>query len=101
MVQVFLILISLNNVGMSVEKFSEICRQDGLEKLDTRYASSVCYDACVTPCSLIVALLYLDRLRTQNPDYLANTSPSQVFLVATVSVPSHRKRNFFLSFYQF
>ncbi|KAK8375446.1 hypothetical protein O3P69_008351 [Scylla paramamosain] len=69
---------------MSVEKFSEICRQDGLEKLDTRYASSVCYDACVTPCSLIVALLYLDRLRTQNPDYLANTSPSQVFLVATM-----------------
>lgn len=75
---------SLPFTSMSVEKFSEICRQDGLEKLDTRYASSVCYDACVTPCSLIVALLYLDRLRTQNPDYLANTSPSQVFLVATM-----------------
>lgn len=71
---------------MSVERFSELCRQDGLEKLDTRYASSVCYDACITPCSLIVALLYLDRLRTHNPEYLANTSPSQVFLVATVSV---------------
>lgn len=77
---------------MSVEKFSDICRQDGLEKLDTRYASSVCYDACVTPCSLIVALLYLDRLRTQNPEYLANTSPSQVFLVATVSIPPKRVR---------
>lgn len=75
---------SLPFTSMSVEKFSDICRQDGLEKLDTRYASSVCYDACVTPCSLIVALLYLDRLRTQNPEYLANTSPSQVFLVATM-----------------
>ncbi|KAG0719213.1 Protein CNPPD1 [Chionoecetes opilio] len=75
---------SLPFTSMSVEKFSEICRQDGLEKLDTRYASAVCFDACVTPCSLIVALLYLDRLRTQNPEYLANTSPSQVFLVATM-----------------
>lgn len=69
---------------MSVEKFSELCRQDGLEKLDVRYASSVCYDACVTPCSLILALVYLDRLRSHNPEYLANTSPSQVFLVAMV-----------------
>lgn len=73
---------SLPFTSMTVEKFSELCRQDGLEKLDVRYASSVCYDACVTPCSLILALVYLDRLRSHNPEYLANTSPSQVFLVA-------------------
>ncbi|XP_045606149.1 protein CNPPD1 [Procambarus clarkii] len=73
---------SLPFTSLSVEKFSELCRQDGLEKLDLRYASSMCYDACVTPCSLILALVYLDRLRSHNPEYLTNTSPSQVFLVA-------------------
>ncbi|XP_076055778.1 uncharacterized protein LOC143033954 isoform X2 [Oratosquilla oratoria] len=67
---------------LCVEKFSGLCRQDGLDKLDLRYASTVSYDACVTPCSLIVALVYLDRLRTHNPEYLATASPSQVFLVA-------------------
>ncbi|KAG7154029.1 CNPPD1-like, partial [Homarus americanus] len=75
---------SLPFTSLSVERFSELCRQDGLEKLDLRYASSMCYDACVTPCSLILALMYLDRLRSHNPEYLANTSPSQVFLVAMV-----------------
>ncbi|CAL4159039.1 unnamed protein product, partial [Meganyctiphanes norvegica] len=73
---------SLPFTSMSVEKFSELCRQDGLEHLDMRYASSVCYDACVTPCSLIMALVYLERLRKNNPEYLATTSPAQVFLVA-------------------
>ncbi|XP_064092465.1 uncharacterized protein LOC135205610 [Macrobrachium nipponense] len=73
---------SLPFTGLSVEKFSELCRQDGLDRLDMRYASSVCYDACVTPCSLILALMYIDRLRTNNPEYLATTSPSQVFIVA-------------------
>lgn len=71
--------------GISVEKFSELCRQDGLERLDLRYASSVCYDACITPCSLILALVYLERLRCNNPEYLATASPSQIFLVAVVS----------------
>lgn len=73
---------SLPFTSLSVEKFSELCRQDGLEKLDLRYASSMCYDACVTPCSLILALVYLDRLHSRNPEYLTSTSPTQVFLVA-------------------
>lgn len=75
---------SLPVTSISVEKFSEFCRQDGLEKLDLRYASSVCYDACITPCSLIMALVYLERLRCNNPEYLATASPSQVFLVAVM-----------------
>ncbi|KAK7073284.1 Cyclin-dependent protein kinase [Halocaridina rubra] len=73
---------SLPFTGFSVEKISELCRQDGLEHLDMRYASSVCYDACVTPCSLILALMYIDRLRANNPEYLSSASPSQVFIVA-------------------
>ncbi|XP_063597477.1 protein CNPPD1-like isoform X1 [Penaeus indicus] len=75
---------SLPFTSISVEKFSELCRQDGLEKLDLRYASSVCYDACITPCSLILALVYLERLRCNNPEYLATASPSQIFLVAVM-----------------
>ena len=68
-----------------VDRFSRICKQDGLDKLELYRASSLCYDACVTPCSIILAFLYSDRLRCKNPDYLEKTSSSQVFLIAMVN----------------
>ena len=67
-----------------VERFSKLCKKDGLEKLELYRASSVCYDACVTPCSLLLAFLYSDRLLSKNPEYLEKTSSSQVFLIAMV-----------------
>ena len=39
---------------------------------------------CATPTSLILALIYLDRLRTQNPGYLHKISSTDLFLVSLV-----------------
>merc|ERR1719273_2324993 len=38
--------------------------------------------ACVGPSSLVLALLYLDRLRRNNPDYLTTISSADLFLVS-------------------
>lgn len=38
--------------------------------------------ACITPCSLMLAVVYLDQLRHRNPEYLASVSPCELFLVS-------------------
>lgn len=70
-----------------MERFSGACLRGGLEVLDVRTAATLSYHACPTPASLVIALLYLDRL---SPCYLAATPPSRVFLVAMVSEWSFR-----------
>ncbi|KAK3884396.1 hypothetical protein Pcinc_011333 [Petrolisthes cinctipes] len=70
---------SLPFTSLCVEKFSGACLRGGLEVLDVRTAATLSYHACPTPASLVIALLYLDRL---SPCYLAATPPSRVFLVA-------------------
>jgi hypothetical protein len=40
-----------------------------------------------SPTSLVLALLYLDRLRTKNPGYLHNISSADLFLVSLVRNP--------------
>lgn len=70
---------SLPFTSLCVERFSGACRRGGLEVLDIRTAATLSYHVCPTPASLVIALLYLDRL---SPSYLATTPPSRVFLVA-------------------
>lgn len=38
-----------------------------------------------SPCSLILALIYLDLLKELDPAYVRRVSPSELFLVAIVS----------------
>lgn len=54
----------------------------GLDILDMRYASSVSRSASISPCSMVLALIYMDRLKQQNPDYLASASSCDLFLVS-------------------
>ena len=68
-----------------MEKYGELCKQNELDKLSVYEASFICYNVCVTPCSAILALIYLERLRDGNPQYLGKTASSQVFLVSLVS----------------
>jgi len=43
----------------------------------------------ISPCSLVLALLYLERLKTANDqqtrEYLAEVTPSELFIVSMVS----------------
>lgn len=53
-----------------------------LGRLDMSRAADISRQACAGPNSLVLALLYLDRLRRRNPDYLTTVSSADLFLVS-------------------
>jgi len=53
-----------------------------LGRLDMARAAEMTRIACVGPSSLVLALLYLDRLRKRNPNYLTSISSADLFLVS-------------------
>ncbi|GFG37092.1 hypothetical protein Cfor_05761 [Coptotermes formosanus] len=67
---------------LAAELFSEVKRGYSLERLDLEEAAVMSRNACVSPCSLVLALLYLERLKTCNPNYLQRVAPSELFLVS-------------------
>lgn len=57
-----------------------ICK--GLEILDVNYVSDISDKACLSPCSVVVALIYMERLKKRNPEYLKTASPTDLFLIS-------------------
>jgi len=55
---------------------------DEKERLDMPRAAQVSRETCASPTSLVLALLYLDRLRGSNPRYLSSVSSADLFLVS-------------------
>merc|ERR1712183_768516 len=55
---------------------------DKLGRLDMVRAADITRNACAGPNSLVLALLYLDKLRKRNPDYLTTVSSADLFLVS-------------------
>merc|ERR1712088_38864 len=53
-----------------------------LGRLDMARAADITRQACAGPNSLVLALLYLERLRRRNPDYLTTVSSADLFLVS-------------------
>merc|ERR1712168_750433 len=53
-----------------------------LGRLDMARAADIPRQACAGPNSLVLALLYLERLRRRNPDYLTTVSSADLFLVS-------------------
>lgn len=41
-------------------------------------------EACISPCSMMLALVYIERLRHRNPEYLQQISSSDLFLISMV-----------------
>lgn len=64
---------------LCVEHFNRVITTSSL---DMARASGVARDTCSSPTSLVVALLYLERLRGSNPGYLATVSSADLFLVS-------------------
>ncbi|XP_066586896.1 protein CNPPD1 [Prorops nasuta] len=74
--------LSLPVTELAAELFSEARTEHSLERLHMEEASEISRNACVSPCSLVLALLYLERLKDCNPDYLQQVAPSELFLVS-------------------
>ena len=47
--------------------------------------TELCENACVSTCSLVLAILYLEKLKSVNPEYVEKVAPSELFLVSLVS----------------
>lgn len=69
----------------AAEMFTNVKNGKSLDRLDVEEASRISRQACVSPCSFVLALLYLERLKDCNPDYLQKVAPSELFLVSLVS----------------
>ncbi|KAL6263289.1 hypothetical protein P5V15_006088 [Pogonomyrmex californicus] len=74
--------LSLPVTELAAELFTEVKKGHTLEKLDVEEASRISRNACVSPCSLVLALLYIERLKNYNPEYLHQVAPSELFLVS-------------------
>ncbi|TGZ46040.1 protein CNPPD1 [Temnothorax curvispinosus] len=74
--------LSLPVTELAAELFTEVKSGHTLEKLDVEEASRISRNACVSPCSLVLALLYIERLKNCNPEYLHQVAPSELFLVS-------------------
>jgi len=55
-----------------------------LDRLDVARAAAVSRETCASPTSLVLALVYLERLRGSNPTYLHTVSSADLFLVSLV-----------------
>lgn len=70
--------------------FSEFQQGQSLNLLYCDEVAAISRNACVSPCSLVLALLYLERLKKCNIDYLRCIAPSKLFLISLV-----RKKDLF------
>jgi hypothetical protein len=59
-------------------------RHNPFDYLDIGFASKLARDGCVDPTTLIVAMVYVERLRRANPEYFIETSPEDLYLSALV-----------------
>ncbi|KAI7811202.1 protein CNPPD1 [Triplophysa rosa] len=53
-----------------------------IRKLHKKYAAHVAREACISPCAMMLALIYIKRLRHRNPEYLQQISSSDLFLIS-------------------
>merc|ERR1711997_403256 len=53
-----------------------------LDRLNIDKAAEITRETCSSPTSLVLALMYLDRLRSSNPKYLSSISPTDLFLIS-------------------
>ncbi|KAG1714931.1 Protein CNPPD1 [Nymphon striatum] len=72
---------SLSLSMLSVDIFKKALPVDHLGSIDMHYAAQVGRDSCVSPCSMMLAMVYIERLRIKNPEYIQSTSSSELFLI--------------------
>merc|ERR550519_2281166 len=76
---------SLPLTQLAVDRFTGVgldALGEKLGRLDIGRASDISRNACASPTSLVLALLYLERLRRNNPSYLNTITSADLFLVS-------------------
>merc|ERR1712241_355725 len=77
--------LSLPVTELCVSSFNNLGLDDVETKLDclnVYRAAEITRDTCASPTSLVLALMYLDRLRSSNTKYLNSISPTDLFLIS-------------------
>ncbi|XP_071943422.1 protein CNPPD1-like [Antedon mediterranea] len=67
---------------LATQLFKNANQSTGKRSVDTKYVSNVARKSSISPCTLMVALIYLERLRHKNPNYLHNVASTDLFLVS-------------------
>uniref|UniRef100_A0A914E3B4 Protein CNPPD1 n=1 Tax=Acrobeloides nanus TaxID=290746 RepID=A0A914E3B4_9BILA len=66
---------------MVVDYFDQNCPYD---YMDLDFAVSLARDGCIDPCTLLVALVYVDRMKNMDQKYFEESDPSDLYLSALV-----------------
>nr|CAG4645527.1 EOG090X069C [Lynceus sp. MCZ IZ 141354] len=66
--------------NVAVEFFNQYVGES-LDRLCVEHASQFTKEACVNPTTIVLAIIYLERLAS-NPSYTSSVTPSQLFLVS-------------------
>merc|ERR1712223_1152996 len=77
--------LSLPVTELCVSSFNNLGLEDletKLDRLDVSRAAEITRDTCASPTSLVLALMYLERLRSSNTKYLSTISSTDLFLVS-------------------
>ncbi|XP_068687581.1 protein CNPPD1-like [Montipora foliosa] len=74
---------SLAVTDVAVDVLSSAAPTKG-KHLETSYAMTVSRRAKISPCTLMMGVLYSERLRLKNPDYLKRISSSDLFLISVM-----------------
>jgi len=72
---------SLPVTEIAVEFFREASPKE-LGKVDCYFAASASRKASMSPCSLMLGMLYIERLKNKNPEYLQQISSQDLFLIS-------------------
>ena len=70
---------------LAVELYSEVKLGKSLERLRIEESADISRNACISPCSLVLAVIYLEQLKTTNSVYVDKVAPSELFLISLVS----------------
>ncbi|XP_039746743.1 protein CNPPD1 [Pararge aegeria] len=74
--------LSLPVTEISCEAWSAAQRGRSLRRLHADAAARIARSACVSPCALVLAILYLERLKRSNAEYLCSAAPADLFLIS-------------------
>lgn len=72
---------SLPMTEVFVDALRETCPKT-LGFLDVTSASKISRDACMSPCSMMLGMIYIERLKKSNKGYLKSITGSELFLIS-------------------
>ncbi|KAI5720780.1 hypothetical protein M8J77_011564 [Diaphorina citri] len=71
-------------IELAAEIYSDLKTGKSIDRLYLNEATEMTRKVKINPCYLVLALLYIERLKDCNSQYLDNVAPSQLFLISLV-----------------